>query len=392
MYQRALSTIKGRIPSGYKQLQPSKKDLIIVAMSSGVDSSVAASFYKDFPNVQGIFMQNWNQLDSNRCLEKDFNDVLKIGEQLKIPIDLCNFEKDYWLNVFEPMINSYSQGITPNPDINCNRFVKFGRLINYIEKKYQNKDYWLVTGHYSRVLENLRTGKMELLKGYYKQKDQSYYLSQINNKVLNKLLLPIGHFTKPEIRDIASELDLYTAKKPDSTGLCFVNPSQGKFNDFLRQFIEEKPGSIKTKDGKVWGKHEGLWSYTRGQKLRGISLPQGDINYRGSWYISEKNILKNEIIIVQGVNNEELFDQQVYIEGFVPLDEGIDIGNVPIDELRVQYRSLQKSVKLSEVINLGSGKFLFKFKDPRRAVAVGQYLCVYHFDRCLGSGIIHATE
>ncbi|KAH3688162.1 hypothetical protein WICPIJ_000852 [Wickerhamomyces pijperi] len=391
MYKHLLQTISQRIPRNYVQPQPSKSDLIIVAMSSGVDSSVAASFYKDFPNVQGIFMQNWNQLDSNRCLEQDYKDVQKVAEHLKIPLELCNFEKDYWTNVFEPMIDDYSKGITPNPDINCNRFVKFGRLIDFIENRYKNENYWLVTGHYSRILRNISTNKAELHKAFHKPKDQSYYLSQINPSILSKLLLPVGHFTKPEIRSLAASIHIPTATKPDSTGLCFVNPSQGKFNDFLQQFIPDSPGPIKDTEGKVWGEHQGLWSYTRGQKIRGISMPQGDPKYRGQWYVSEKRIKENEIIIVRGMSNESLYDQAVYVEEFLPLIEDFDVNEFNAESLRAQYRSLQEEVEISEVLQDGA-KLVVRFKEPKRAVSVGQYLALYHGERCLGSGMIRATE
>lgn len=208
---------------------------------------------------------------------------------------------------------------------------------------------------------------------------------------MNRLLLPVGHFTKPEIRQIAADLNLHTATKPDSTGLCFVNPSQGKFNDFLRNFITEKQGLIKDTEGKIWGKHEGLWSYTRGQKLRGVSMPQGDAKYRGQWYVSEKRIKENEIIIVQGLENKALFDQAVYIDEFIPLDDSSYLEDFPIETLRAQYRSLQEEIELSEIVQKGK-QLVVRFKQPKRAVAVGQYLALYAGERCLGSGMISATE
>lgn len=390
-FTRAFSALpRERVPRGYTQATPAKDDLVIVAMSSGVDSSVAASLYAKHPNVKGLFMSNWNQLDSERCLEEDWKDVQEVAKQLQLPVEMVNFEKDYWIDVFEPMINDYSKGITPNPDINCNRYVKFGRLVDYLEKTYQGQKWWLVTGHYSRVLE--KDGEPQLMRSYYKQKDQSYYLSQIRPEVLPRLLLPIGHFTKPEVREMAKDLDLPVADKPDSTGLCFVNPSQQNFHEFLKNFITETPGNIVTEDGKVWGKHDGLWSYTIGQKLGGISLPQGDPRYKGTWFISEKNFQNNDITIVRGVNNEKLFKHIVYLAEFESLVKKRPLTSFPIDELRVQYRSLQEPIELEEITQLDTGKFVFKLKEKKRAIAPGQYLCIYHGDRCLGSGVIEGTE
>jgi tRNA-specific 2-thiouridylase len=344
-----------------------------------------------YPKVKGIFMRNWNQLDSEKCLEEDMKDFEKVVDQLKIEdYEIVDFEKEYWLDVFEPMISDYKRGVTPNPDINCNRYVKFGKLVEYLTEKYgDGDDWWLVTGHYSRILKDEETGEMKLLKAYHIEKDQSYYLSQIDPKVLKRLLLPIGHYLKPEVRDIAKSLDLVVASKPDSTGLCFVNPTQGSFNDFLRNFIDETPGEVITEDGKVWGKHDGLWTYTIGQKSR-ISMPQGDPAYKGVWFVSEKNFQTNEITIVRGVNNERLFKKLVYVDGFKLLaDVSIDL--LPIEELTVQYRSLQKPIALSEIVSNGE-KCIVRLKDKQRAIAVGQYLAVYHGERCLGSGVISGAE
>lgn len=378
-----------RSPDVYTQLTPDPNDLIIVAMSSGVDSSVAAAMYsRQFVNVEGIFMANWNQLDSERCLEEDWKDVQKVSDKLDISVTQVSFEKDYWLDVFEPMIDGYERGITPNPDINCNRYVKFGRLIDYVSTRYSGKRWWLVTGHYSRIMQH-ENGEMHLLRSYYKKKDQSYYLSQINPTVMNRVLFPIGHYTKPEVRQMARDWDLPVAEKPDSTGLCFVNPSQHNFHDFLKSFINETPGNIVTEDGKVWGKHDGLWSFTIGQKC-GISMPQGDPKYKGTWFVSDKNFETNEIVIVKGGDNAKLYKSVIYVNEFLPLGR-VDITQIPVQELTVQYRSLQDPNALDSIQNK-DGKFIFKLKEKRRAIARGQYLAVYHGERCLGSGVIEFVE
>ncbi|CCH43478.1 tRNA-specific 2-thiouridylase mnmA [Wickerhamomyces ciferrii] len=383
------SIINQRIPKGYTQPTPKSSDLIIIAMSSGVDSSVAALLYKQkYENCLGIFMENWSQLDNERCLEQDWKDVQLVGNQLNLPIERVNFEKDYWIEVFEPMLTSYNKGLTPNPDINCNKYVKFGSLINYVSKKYKDQNWWLVTGHYSRILQNDTTGELHLLRSYYPDKDQSYYLSQIETNVLSRVLLPIGHYTKPEIRKLAQEKDLVIADKKDSQGLCFVSQTQGNFNNFLKNFLMDSPGNIITEDGKIWGKHDGLWSLTLGQKC-GISMPQGDPRYKGVWFVSEKNFETGDITIVKGGNNDKLFKKIVYVQDFIPLGDDLDI--TKMEGLTVQYRSLQSPISL-KTINYSNGKWIFTLNDKARAISPGQYLAVYQGDRCLGSGVIEGAE
>lgn len=388
---RQMSSISSRIPSGYVQPTPKPDDLVIVAMSSGVDSSVAASLYsRQFKNCKGIFMENWSQLDNERCLEQDWKDVQMVANQLNLPIERVNFEKDYWIDVFEPMIESYSKGLTPNPDISCNKYVKFGKLVNYVSKKYNDQNWWLVTGHYSRILQHEKSGEFHLMRPYYKQKDQSYYLSQINPSILNRILLPIGHYTKPEIREMAKSLELAVAEKPDSQGLCFVSQTQGNFNTFLKNFIKESPGNIITEDGKIWGQHEGLWSLTIGQKC-GISMPQGDPDYRGVWFVSDKNFETHDVTIVRGGDNAKLFKKIIYVKDFIPLDKDYNFTD-NVSNLQIQYRSLQTPKLLSSITYKEGNKLIFQLQEKQRAIAPGQYLSVYEGERCLGSGVIEASE
>jgi len=335
-------------------------------------------------------MENWSQLDNERCLEQDWKDVQTVAGQLRLPIERINFEKEYWIDVFEPMIDSYSKGLTPNPDIGCNKYVKFGKLVDYVSKKYNDKNWWLVTGHYSRILQNQETGKFHLMRSYYKNKDQSYYLSQINPSIMKKLLFPIGHYTKPEIRDLAQHLELSVAEKPDSQGLCFVSQTHKNFNTFLKNFIKESPGNIITEDGKVWGKHEGLWSLTIGQRAR-AQMPQGDPEYKGTWFVSEKNFETNDVTIVRGGDNSKLFKKIVYVKDFIPLDKDFDIFKDP-STLNIQYRSLQNPVKLESITKAGDNELVFQLDQRQRAIAPGQYLALYDGDKCLGSGMIEASE
>ncbi|KAK6204472.1 tRNA-specific 2-thiouridylase [Scheffersomyces amazonensis] len=378
-------------------------------MSSGVDSSVAASIYaKKYRNVRGIFMANWSQ--TAKCTERDWNDVQKVCEKLGIPCERVNFEHEYWQDVFAPMIEQYESGLTPNPDVNCNKFVKFGKLIDHVREKFSSSPttkWWLVTGHYARVMLHKPSNEYHLLRGYSANKDQSYYLSSINPKVLKHILMPIGHHIKPEVRKLANALDLHVSEKPDSQGLCFVSQDHKKFRDFLEEYIKPKPGNIVTEDGKVWGRHSGLWYATIGQKSS-ISMPQGDEKYKGVWFVSEKNKERNELIIVKGSDNPKLFSNRVKVvkfEWMVPHSEdeiSDDLkGELSSGKLSFQHRSLQKAVPLVGIQQVGvsSGSttnactytYIFTFKDSVRALAQGQYFVLYRDNQVLGSGIIEST-
>lgn len=412
MLSNLIKLVSKRTPAGYKpQLWPGKYDNIVIAMSSGVDSSVSAAlFAAEYPNARGVYMQNWSKSQSltdptrEPCYEKDWKDVHRVADFLNIPIDRVNFERDYWIDVFEPMLSQYNEGLTPNPDIGCNKFVKFGKLRKVLDEKYGNNNYWLVTGHYARVLYSERSPAPHLLKSFYSNKDQSYYLSQINADILGQLILPMGHLTKPEVRSFAESLGLPTAKKPDSQGICFVNNSQhGKFNNFLEHYLPDSVGEVVTIDKATgnktsWGQHKGLWSHTIGQKV-GISMPQGDPRYSGAWYVSEKLKKTNELVIVRGQDNVGLFKDVVKVEKFVTLSsEFQDIRSlvrtaVSDRQLKMQYRSLQGSIVVKSCDFSEDGQeALLQLESKQRAIAPGQYCCLYVGDRVIGSGAITGTE
>ncbi|CAX45687.1 tRNA (5-methylaminomethyl-2-thiouridylate)-methyltransferase, putative [Candida dubliniensis CD36] len=371
----------------YTQPTPKPDDHIIVAMSSGVDSSVCAALFKDYPNVHGLYMANWSQ--SATCTERDWKDVQRVCRDLGISsCERVNFEHEYWHDVFVPMIEKYEKGLTPNPDIGCNKFVKFGKLIDYLHEKYDGKDWWLVTGHYARIMKHNETGEYHLLRGLSQRKDQSYYLSSIPPRSLSKILLPIGHYIKPQIRKLAHDrFQLHTATKPDSQGLCFVNPQQSNFREFLNDYIPENPGDIVTEDGKVWGRHKGLWHATIGQKSS-VCMPQADPKYQGIWFVSDKNYEKNQIIIVKGHDNPRLFKQTVeltQLEWLCPKEEVIHLRG-----LQFQYHSLSKSIPVKRVIDSGD-KLVVELETPVRALAPGQAGVLYNGNRVLGGGMISRT-
>lgn len=402
--ERVLQLAGQRAVSGFRrQVVPSRFDNVVVAMSGGVDSSVAAAVFAGYPNVKGVFMQNWSESqsvedsDKEPCYERDWKDAQKVADHLGIPVDKVNFESDYWIDVFEPMLEEYDQGRTPNPDIGCNRFVKFGKLRSRLDEQYGVGNYWLVTGHYSRVLQSYKDSEeFSLLRSFYRPKDQSYYLSQIDRSVMNQLILPMGHLTKPEVRELAQQYDIPTADKKDSQGICFVNNSQHKrFNKFLEHYLHKKEGNIITitedtsgEIKQVWGKHKGMWSYTLGQKIGGISLPQADPRYTGAWYVSEKRLDTNELVIVRGRDNPKLYRDTVTISDFVPLHSNAMetiLSNKNL--LTMRYRSLMEPTEI-EAIQQQNDRLKLTLKTPQRAMAPGQYVCILDGERILGSGQI----
>ncbi|CAB4253197.1 similar to Saccharomyces cerevisiae YDL033C SLM3 tRNA-specific 2-thiouridylase, responsible for 2-thiolation of the wobble base of mitochondrial tRNAs [Maudiozyma barnettii] len=413
------------------QPQPSKFDNVVIAMSSGVDSSMSAALFSKYPNATGIYMRNWTNAndsdeDVKHCDEQDWKDAMKVAKYLNIPLNLVNFEQEYWVDVFEPMLKGYQLGSTPNPDILCNKFVKFGKLNSYLDKKYGLNNYWLVMGHYSRVLnqDNGDSSKKKygLFKGIDTHKDQSYYLSQVNSKVWPNTILPMGHLFKKEVREMASELELPSAEKPDSQGICFVNNSQtGKFKNFLKEYIPTDSGNIITLENvdnknikRKWGKHDGLWSYTIGQKI-GISMPQADPQYKGTWFVSEKIPDTNEIVIVRGRDNAQLFHNCLNVGNFEIIDDSISVTNfeetiengITDGTLYMQYRSLQNPIKVKScqtvpaistdtdlTIETKSPRLQLKLElyESHRAMAAGQYCCLYNGDQVIGSGPILNTR
>ncbi|CCD22822.1 tRNA-5-taurinomethyluridine 2-sulfurtransferase NDAI_0A06680 [Naumovozyma dairenensis CBS 421] len=412
MISRFKGLITKRVVDGYKPIKwPSSNDTIVIAMSSGVDSSVAALLFSElFPNckIKGIYMSNWSQQENEethekgQCYERDWKDVCQIGKYLNIPVDFINFEKDYWMDVFEPMLHGYQKGITPNPDIGCNKFIKFGKLFRHLNSQYGKDNYRLVTGHYARILQK-NNGDFNLLRSYYKNKDQSYYMSQISPSTLPNIILPIGHMTKPEVREIANFYKLPTANKPDSQGICFVNNSQhGSFKNFLQNYIPENKGDIITilEDGKKkrkWGEHTGLWSYTVGQKI-GLSMPQGDHRFSGAWYVSDKLKSTNELVIVRGRDNPALYKNTVKVRDFCYMGADIEqmkkdvVAAIKSGMLTMQYRSLQEPVRVKHLSYLKDGDDStvqeLGMEVAQRAMAPGQYCCLYIGDTVIGSGTI----
>lgn len=372
----------------YHVQQPEPHDEIVVAMSSGVDSSVAAAMLAEsHPNVRGIYMANWSQ--TAKCTEQDWNDVQQVCRKIGIPCERVNFEREYWNSVFVPMLEGYRQGVTPNPDVGCNRYVKFGGMIQHLSRKFSRDGktkWWFATGHYARVAMDTESKEYCLLRGLSPAKDQSYYLSSIDPKVLPRLLMPIGHYEKHQIRDFARKRGLHVASKPDSQGLCFVSPEHSRFEQFLDEYIAPNPGNVITADGKIWGRHQGIWHATVGQRAR-ISMPQGDPKYQGVWFVSEKRPQTNELVIVRGSDNPQLYKRQLAV------DKWHWLTTLPsVTDLTIQTQSLRLANKIAEIEWERNEPIKMTLEEPVRAISPGQVAVLYDKSRVLGCATITGAQ
>ena len=260
---------------------------IIVGLSGGVDSSVTALILKKQGfDVECVFMKNWEG-ESDQCTaEEDYKDALAACNSIDIPIRSTNFSNEYWDGVFKNFIDEYSKGRTPNPDILCNKEVKFKAFLNYAADIGGSK---IATGHYARIKEDDRSFK--LLKGIDLNKDQSYFLYLLNQEMLSKSLFPIGDISKQEVRQIAKENGLLNHAKKDSTGICFIG-EQKFFKDFLKKYIPSNPGIVKSVDGEICGEHDGLMYYTMGQR-KGLGIGGGYGDNKAAWFVSDKDFNNN---------------------------------------------------------------------------------------------------
>ena len=275
---------------------------VIVGMSGGVDSSVSAlRLIQQGYQVEGLFMKNWDEDDGTEyCTAmEDLADAEAVCKKLGIPLHTANFAAEYWDNVFEHFLAEYKAGRTPNPDILCNREIKFKVFLDYAEMLCAEM---IATGHYVRRGE--RDGRPRLLKGLDGNKDQSYFLHAVPEAAIARTLFPVGEIEKPEVRAIAEQHDLVTAKKKDSTGICFIG--ERRFSDFLKQYLPAQPGTIETPDGDVIGDHMGLMYYTLGQR-QGLGIG-GLANYsEDPWYVAGKDLERNVLIAVQGKHHPLLY-------------------------------------------------------------------------------------
>lgn len=363
-----------------------RKKKVVIGMSGGVDSSVAAWLLKEQGyEVIGLFMKNWeDDDDSEYCSSRqDWIDAASVADVLDIDIEAVNFAAEYKNRVFAEFLREYQAGRTPNPDVLCNAEIKFKAFLDHAMTLGADL---IATGHYARVREN--DGKFQLLKAMDASKDQSYFLHRLNQAQLSKTLFPLGEIEKTTVRKIAEQLHLSNAQKKDSTGICFIG--ERPFREFLQGYLSHQPGPIKTVDDKVVGEHIGLSFYTLGQRkgigIGGIQAYQNADGNSQAWYVARKDLVNNTLYIVQGhdhpwlLSNSLQANQLSWIAGVAPSKA----------ELSAKTRYRQTDVACTHQ-TLDDDQSELIFSTPQWAVTPGQSAVLYDGDVCLGGGIIYTT-
>lgn len=344
-------------------------------MSGGVDSSVAALLLKNQGyDVEGLFMKNWEQDDSDTycSAEADFADAKSVADQLEIPLHSVNFAKEYWDRVFTYFLNEYEAGRTPNPDVLCNKEIKFKAFLDHALSLGAD---FIATGHYAKV----RNG--QLYKAKDRDKDQTYFLHAVNPEALSKTLFPVGDYPKSEIRELAREAGLVTHNKKDSTGICFIGEKH--FKTFLSEFILARPGDMRSATGELLGQHDGLMFYTLGQR-QGLGIGGRQESNEDPWYVVDKNTATNTLIVAQGKCHPMLYSQGL-ITG--PIHWLVDYSDtLPLTcYAKTRYRQPDQPCVVSPENN---NQHYVMFSDLQRAVTPGQFIVFYDKNQCLGGAII----
>lgn len=354
---------------------------VVVGMSGGVDSSVTALLLKrQGYDVIGIFMKNWDDTDEfGACTaEEDAEDVRRVCGQIGIPFYTVNFEKEYYQKVFTYFLDEYKKGRTPNPDVMCNREIKFG---DFLHKALDLGADYLATGHYARVEQV--NGVFRLLRGVDANKDQTYFLNALNQSQLSKTMFPIGHLPKQKVREIALEAGLATAKKKDSTGVCFIG--ERDFKQFLSHYLPAQSGEIRSITGEIKGRHDGLMYYTLGQR-QGLGI--GGSGTGEPWFVVDKDLERNILFVVQGGTDPSLFSTGLRATGVHWIQ-----GQAPDKALRCtakfRYRQPDQGVT---VTMLEDGTAQVDFDQPQKAVTPGQAVVFYDGEICLGGGTIDQVQ
>ena len=356
---------------------------VVIGMSGGVDSSVSAILLKNQGyEVIGLFMRNWDtsvngdilgnpNLDNNICpQEQDYNDALEVCNKIGIPLHRIDFVKEYWDNVFEYFLNELKKGRTPNPDVMCNKYIKFDYFIK--EAKRLGADY-IATGHYARI----KDGK--LLRAVDKNKDQTYFLSQLSHEQLENVLFPIGDLEKPKVREIAEEYGLITAKKKDSTGICFIG--ERNYQKFVENYLKPNPGDIvDVETKKVIGRHTGLMNYTIGQR-RNVGLSGNEQRH----YVCGKDVKNNILYVAFGEDNKYLLSDECIIDNV----NFISNERPTFCTAKFRYRDVDHAVSLEYLEN---NKIRVKYPDKVKAVTPGQACVLYLGEECLGCGFIDTVK
>ncbi len=352
---------------------------VIVGMSGGVDSSVAALLLmQQGYQVEGLFMKNWDEDDGTEycTARQDLADAESVCARLGIKLHTANFAAEYWDNVFEYFLAEYKAGRTPNPDILCNREIKFKVFLQYAEMLGADA---IATGHYARRRDE--DGRTYLLKGLDGNKDQSYFLHAVGEAEFARSLFPLGELEKPEVRRIAEENGFITSTKKDSTGICFIG--ERRFKDFLEQYLPAQPGEMQTPEGEVMGQHSGLMYHTIGQR-QGLGI--GGVKGAGDqpWYVVGKDLERNVLLVAQGKHHPLL-----YSTGLTATQAHWINGTPPAQSFRATAKTRYRQEDQDCQITVGEhGQLTIAFDQPQRAVTPGQSVVIYQGDVCLGGAVI----
>ena len=354
---------------------------VIVGMSGGVDSSVTAllCLEKGY-QVAGLFMKNWDEDDgTDYCTAmEDLADAKAVCQELGIELHEANFAAEYWDNVFSHFLEEYRLGRTPNPDVLCNREIKFNVFARYAEVLGADL---VATGHYAR-LETI-DGSLRLMKAEDRNKDQSYFLQSVTSEQFSNVIFPLGDLKKDHVRVIARENNLPVHSKKDSTGICFIG--ERRFKDFLQTYLPANPGDIIDLEAQVIGQHDGLMYHTLGQR-QGLKIGGLKGGNEQPWYVAAKDLSSNRLIVAQGNDNPALFCSSMELEDISWIGTPPNLPTVL--SVKTRYRQEDQSCHLDG----NDAGYSVKFKQPQRAVTPGQWACFYDGDICLGGGIIIATD
>jgi tRNA-specific 2-thiouridylase len=357
---------------------------VIVGLSGGVDSSVAALLLQQQGyQVEGLFMKNWEEDDDEDYCSAavDLADAQAVADQLKIPLHTINFSGEYWDRVFAYFLAEYEAGRTPNPDVLCNREIKFKAFLEFATDQLNATA--IATGHYASVA---RDGEaFRLVRALDEGKDQTYFLYMLGQQALSNSLFPLGGLTKAEVRVIAEKAGFPNHKKKDSTGICFIG--ERKFREFLQRFLPAKPGTIEDPQGNLLGKHQGLMYYTLGQR-QGLGIGGRKDAAEAPWFVAAKNLDRNVLIAVQGHQHPLMMSQKLvcgqlhWVSGSPPA--------APFRSMaRIRHR---QPLEPCLVQSMKNGHCEVIFDSPQRAATPGQSLVLYDDQACLGGGIIESTD